>query len=91
MLHIDIVLYLYSVQYLHVLQDTKRYIIHPTAQVQTNSQVTDIILTERQRLKDDHLSIFLRFFSLPLRIGGQMYSSLNIHPSPYVSACTSVF
>ena len=42
---------------------------HPTVQVQSNSQITDIPLTERQRLKDDHLSTSLRFFSLPLGIG----------------------
>ena len=46
-------LYLYSAQYT----------------VQFNSQVTDIPLTERQRLKDDHLSTSLRFFNLPLGIG----------------------
>ena len=34
-----------------------------------NSPVTDIPLTERQRLKDDHLSTSLRFFSLTLGIG----------------------
>ena len=62
-------LYLYSAQYLHVLQDSKRYITHSTVQVQFNSQVTDIPLTERQRLKDDHLSTSLRFFNLPLGIG----------------------
>ena len=31
-------LFLYSAQYLHVLQDSKRYLTHPTAQVQ--SQLT---------------------------------------------------
>ena len=41
----------------------------PTVQVQSNSQVTDIPLTERQSLKDDHLSTSLRFFNLPLGIG----------------------
>ena len=31
---LDIVLYfLYSAQYLHLLQDSKRYMTHPTAQV----------------------------------------------------------
>ena len=39
---------------------------HLTVQVQPNCQVTDTPLTERQRLKDDHLSMSLRFFSLPL-------------------------
>ena len=62
-------LYLFLVQYLHVLQDSKHYMTHPTVQVQPNSQVTDISLTERQRLKDDHLSTSLRFFNLPLEIG----------------------
>ena len=33
-----------------------------------NSRVTDILLSERQRLKDDHLSMSLRFFSLPMGI-----------------------
>ena len=45
------------------------YMTHPTVQVQINSQETGIPLTERQRLKDDHLSTSLRFFSLPLGIG----------------------
>ena len=58
-----IVLYLYSAQYLHVLQDLKHYMTHPTAQVQPNSQLTDFRLTGRQRLKDDYLSTSLRFFS----------------------------
>ena len=62
-------LYLYSAQHLHVLQDSKHSMTHPTVQVQPNSQVTDIPLTERQRLKDDHLSTSLRFFNLPLGIG----------------------
>ena len=65
---IYIVLYLYSAQYLHELQDSKHYMTYPTAQVQPKSQVTDIPLTERQRLKDDNFSISLRFFSLPLGI-----------------------
>ena len=47
-------LFLYSVKYLHVLQDLKHYLAHPTVQVQSNSLITDI--TEKQRLKDDHLS-----------------------------------
>ena len=34
-----------------------------------SSQVTCIPLTERQRLMDDHLSMSLRLFSLPLGIG----------------------
>ena len=48
---------LYSAQYLHILQDSKPYMTHSSAQLQlqSNSQVTDILLTERQRLKDDHL------------------------------------
>ena len=61
--------FLYSAQYLHVLQDSKDYKTHPTAQVQSNSQITDIPLTERQRLKDDNLSTSLRFFNLSLGIG----------------------
>ena len=35
----------------------------------SSSQVTDIPLTERQRLKDDHLLTSLWFFSMPLEIG----------------------
>ena len=46
-----------------------KYMTHLTALVQPNSQMTDIPLTERHRLKDDHLSMSLRFFSLPLGIG----------------------
>ena len=49
------IVYLYSAQYLHVLQHSKLYLTDPTLQVEPNSQVTDIHLTERQRLKDDHL------------------------------------
>ena len=56
-------------QYIHVLQDSKRYITHLTTQVQPNPQVTDIPLTEKQRLKDDQLSTSLRRFNLPLGIG----------------------
>ena len=48
------IVYLYSARYLHVLQDSKHYLTCPTVQVQSNSLVTDIPLTERQRLKDDH-------------------------------------
>ena len=40
-----------------------------TVQVQSNSQITYIPLTERQRLKDDHLSMSLNFFNLQLGIG----------------------
>ena len=60
---------LYSAQYLCVLQDSKRYMTHPIVQIQFNSQITDIPQTERQGLKDDHLSTSLRFFYLPLGIG----------------------
>ena len=63
------IVYLNSAQYLHVLQESKRYMTHPTVQVQSNSQITDIPLTERQRLKDEHLSTSLRFFNLQLGIG----------------------
>ena len=42
---------------------------HATAQVQHKSQITGIPLTKRQRLKDNHLSMALRFFSLHLGIG----------------------
>ena len=50
-------LYLYSVQYLNVVQDSKHYMTHPTAQVVSNSQVTDIPPTGIQRFNDDHLSM----------------------------------
>ena len=64
------IVYLYSAQYLHILQDSKRYLNNPTVQVQPpNWQVTDIPLTGRYRLKDDHLSTSLRFFNLPLETG----------------------
>ena len=61
--------------------------IHPTAQVQSNTQVTDIPLTERQRLKDDYLSTSLRLFSLPLGIGpnDKRTAILSGHLSHYVS------
>ena len=68
-LYIFCIVYLYSAQYLHVLKDSKCYLTHPTVQVQPNSKVTDIALTEGQRLKDDHLSTSLKFFTLPLGIG----------------------
>ena len=42
---------------------------HPTVQVQSNSQITDIPLTERQMFMDEHLSTSLRFFNLPLGKG----------------------
>ena len=64
-----IVLYLYPVQYLHLLQDSKRKMPHLTTQVEPNSQVSDILITEIQRLKNDHLSMSLRFFSLPMGQG----------------------
>ena len=56
-------------QYLHVLQDSKHYMTHLAVQVESNSQINDIPLTEKQRLKDDHLSTSSRFFNLPLEIG----------------------
>ena len=36
-----------------------------------SSLVTDIILTERQRIRDDHSSMSLRFFRMPLGIGSK--------------------
>ena len=50
-------------------QDSKCYMSHPTVQVQSDSQITDMPLTARLRLKDDHLSKSLMFFNLPLGIG----------------------
>ena len=38
------------------------------AQEESNSQITNIPPTRRHRLKDDHLSMSLRFFNLPLGI-----------------------
>ena len=32
--HVILIVYLYSAQYLHILQDSKRYLTHPTGQVQ---------------------------------------------------------
>ena len=54
---------LFSAQYLHVLQDSQHYLTHLAVPVQHNSQVTDIPLTERWRLKGHHVSISL-FFKL---------------------------
>ena len=62
-------LYIYSVQYLHVLQDSKHYVTYLTLQGQYNSQITDIPLSERQRLKDHHISTSFGFFNLPQDIG----------------------
>ena len=79
------IVYLYSAQYLHILQDSKRYMTHLTVQVQPQlTSNSHSPLTERQRLKDDHLSTSLRFFSLPLRIRPNDWG----HPSHYVSAFT---
>ena len=41
----------------------------PFVQVQSNSQITDIPPTDTQRLKDEHLSMSLRFFNLSVGIG----------------------
>ena len=40
-----------------------------TLQIQSNSQITDIPLSERQRVKDDHLPTSLRFINLALGMG----------------------
>ena len=40
-------MYLYSAQYLHILQDSKRYLTNPLYRYSPNSQVTDIPLTGR--------------------------------------------
>ena len=60
------VLYLYSAK---VSIYYRTQITHLTSQVQPNSQVADIPLSDRQGLKDDHLSTSLRFFILLLGIG----------------------
>ena len=72
---------------------------HPTVHIQSNSQITDIPLTERQRLKDDHLSTSLRFFNLPLGIGpndGRPPFEVVIRatmylPAPGIEPTSSVF
>ena len=51
------------------IQDSKDSRPIPTVQVVPNSQVTDIPLTGRQRLKGDSLLTSLRFFNLPLGTG----------------------
>ena len=66
---VKIIVYLYSVKYLLAIQDSKHNWFLPTPQVHSPGiQVTDIPLTERQRLRDDHLSTSFRFFNLPLGI-----------------------
>ena len=60
-------MYLYSSPYLHVLQDSKA--LYNPSDCTSTGQDTDISLTQRQRLKDDHLSMSLRFFGLSLGIG----------------------
>ena len=64
-------LLLYSLQYLNILQAGLKVLFDPSdwTKYSPSSQVTCIPLTERQRLKDDHLSTSFRFFSLPLGIG----------------------
>ena len=57
--------YFFSLQYLHALQTQNFYLTHSTVHVQPNCTVTDIPLPERERLKDDHLSMSLTFFNLP--------------------------
>ena len=72
---------------------------HSTVQVQSNSQITDIPLNERQRLKDDRLSTSLRFFNLPLGIGPNDIGSLfqvviratMYLPVPGIEPMSSVF
>ena len=44
-----------------------------------SSQVACMPLTERQRLKDDHLSMSLRFFNLPLQGRIQLLSKVGVH------------
>ena len=63
------IVYLYSAQYLHILQDSKRYLTHLTAQVQ--SQIASNWHSPNWKIEvhHDHLSTSLRFFSLPLGIG----------------------
>ena len=49
-----------------------------------SSLATDIPLTERQRLRDGHLSMPMRFFSSPTGIGpeSQLIAIISGHPSP---------
>ena len=60
------IVYLYSAQYLRTQSAIKPIWLQ---RYSLNSQVNHILLTERQRLKDKHLPMSLRFFSLPLGIG----------------------
>ena len=71
-------------QYILLLQDSKHYWSHPdcTSPAQSLWWPT----TERQSLRDDHLSMSLRIFSLPLGIG----CIVSGHLSGHAPACTWV-
>ena len=60
-----------NVQFSTGLRTKKSY--HPSLlhKNSPNSPVTDISLTERQSLGDDHITMALRLFSLPLGIGSR--------------------
>ena len=72
---------------------------HLTGQVQSNFQNTDIPVTERKTLKDDYLSMSLRFFNLQLEIGpnnrGLSFSvviqATTYLPVPGIKPMSSVF
>ena len=52
---IIIIVYLYSAQYLNILQDWRSYLTHLNAQV---LEVTVILVTERQRFRMTILNVF---------------------------------
>ena len=53
---------------LSTVSDSKHYSTHPYCTGTGQALKTDILLTEIQRPRQDHLSTFLMFFSLPLGI-----------------------
>ena len=76
---VNCIIYLYSLQYLLVLQDPKGHLAHPAVhKYSPNSPVTDIFhsLTDRQRLRGDHLSQRPRG-SLECHLGKDPHDSLR--------------
>ena len=51
------------------LQKPRHNLIHPNCTSMAQAQVTGIPQTERQSLRNDHLSTLLQFLSLPLSTG----------------------
>ena len=63
--------YLYSEQYLNYSGHEESKVPFHSSQLHkysSSSVITDIPLTERQSLRENHLSTSMRFLSLPLRI-----------------------